>query len=388
MKKILIVALVFGLFALPVMAQVEAGAGKITVHINIDFLGRYIAESETDNPNTADLNGPYGINAWRDLVDTDDLSQPQVEDFIIRDTILSLGGELSDKISWELTSMWAEEPEILTAKIDLKLIPMTTLTVGRFIPDQGKAFQYHILSRVHTIYLPMAAMTPNYGAPENTGAFLVPFWQTGVQTSVGNEKAHVSLGYFNGLEPQLIPGIPPIPDMLDMPGATSFMELDNSKAFLAKGAVNVSGFEAGIHWWDEYANVEHYLFATDDAHINIYGAYVGYNHEKFHILAEYLENNINFLDSGWDNLQQNDWYAQLGVSPVNAFELVFRYEAMDGADLRRDSFFNDEETWITLGANYYILNKNAAVAVQHIWKDHDELEWNDNELNFLVEVDL
>jgi len=385
MKKILIVALVFGLFALPVMAQVEAGAGKITVHINIDFLGRYIAESKTDHPDTADPNGPYGINAWRDSQDADDFSQPSVEDFIIRDTILSLGGELSDKVAWELTSMWTAEPEILTAKIDLKLIPMTTLTVGRFIPDQGKAFQYHILSRVHTIYLPMAAMTANYGAPENTGAFLVPFWQTGVQASIGNKTAHVSLGYFNGLEPQLIPIIPPI---LNMAGANNFMELDNSKAFLAKGAVNVSGFEAGIHWWDEYANVEHYNFATDDAHINIYGGYVGYNHEKFHILAEYLENNIDFLDTDSDNLQQNDWYAQLGVSPVNAFELVFRYEAMDGADLKRDSFSNDEETWVTLGANYYIVDKNCAIAIQHIWKDHDDLEWNDNEFNFLVEVDL
>jgi predicted porin len=312
-----------------------------------------------------------------------------------------LGGELSDKVAWELTSMWTSEPEILTAKIDLKLIPMTTLTVGRFIPDQGKAFQYHILSRVHTIYLPMAAMTPNYGAPENTGAFLVPFFQTGAQASIGNKTAHVSLGYFNGLEPQLIQlpgdtsGDPSTPNMA---GANNFMEMDNSKAFLAKGAVNASGFEVGIHWWDEYANVRHYrpvkegttrnLWATDDAHINIYGGYVGYNHEKFHILAEYLENNIDFLDTGSDNLQQNDWYAQLGVSPVNAFELVFRYEAMDGKDLKRDSFSNDEETWITLGANYYILNKNAAIAVQHIWKDHDDLEWNDNEFNFLVEVDL
>ncbi|OGP60142.1 MAG: hypothetical protein A2V67_07145 [Deltaproteobacteria bacterium RBG_13_61_14] len=377
MKKILIVALVFGLFALPVMAQVEAGAGKITVHINIDFLGRYIAEDD-------DAEGLVWDPVIGEVVIAK-VGSPQVEDFIIRDTILSLGGELSDKVAWELTSMWTAEPEILTAKIDLKLIPMTTLTVGRFIPDQGKAFQYHILSRVHTIYLPMAAMTFPYGAPENTFAFLVPFWQTGVQSSIGNKTAHVSLGYFNGLEPQLIPGNPPI---LNMAGANNFMELDNSKAFLAKGAVNISGFEAGIHWWDEYANVEHYQFGTDDAHINIYGAYVGYNHEKFHILAEYLENNIDFLDTGSDNLQQNDWYAQLGVSPVNAFELVFRYEAMDGEDLRRDSFSNDEETWITLGANYYILNKNAAIAVQHIWKDHDELEWNDNELNFLVEVDL
>src|SRR4030042_3684694 len=169
MKKILMGALAFGLFALPVMAQVEAGAGKITVHINIDVLGRYIQENK---------------NIYIADPDEKDNDQTSVEDIILRDTIFSLGGELSDKISWELTSMWTAEPEILTAKIDLKLIPMTTIRVGRFIPDQGKAFQYHILSRVHTIYLPMAAMMPNYGAPENTGAILVPFFQTGAQATI------------------------------------------------------------------------------------------------------------------------------------------------------------------------------------------------------------
>ena len=175
MKKVVLIALAVGLIALPVMAQVEAGAGKISIHGDIDFLGVWIQQDKINHPKKYEF------------------SQPEVENFMIRDTTLCLAGELSDKVSWELTSNFTggtammetnpisgisvitgtgitSNPKLLTAKVDLKLIPMTTLTLGRFLPDQSPSLQYHILAKVHTIYFPMVDMQYPYGGPENTGA--------------------------------------------------------------------------------------------------------------------------------------------------------------------------------------------------------------------------
>jgi len=408
MKKVVLIALAVGLLALPVMAQVESGAGKISIHGAVDFLGVWIQADKINHPKTYEF------------------SQPEVENLMIRDTILSLNGELSDKVSWELTGSFTggtirqeqggpsvvvgsttyytasvitgtgvtSAPQLLTAKVDLKLIPMTTLTFGRFLPDQSPSLQYHILSKVHTIYFPMVDMQYPYGGPESTGVLLVPGFQTGAQAKIGNDKVHVSLGWFNGIQPQLVEDAHiPGKITLSAPGIGNFSETDASKAGLIKVAVNLKGIVAGVHYWDEYANNLQTSFGTDDARLDIIGAYVGYNQEKFHVLAEYLENRLQWLGSNWpvDNMKdirQNDWYVQAGVSPIKALEVVARYEAIDDFDLANDSFKYDEENWITLGVNYFLLEKNAAIALQYIWKDHDQLTFNNNELDLLVEVDI
>jgi len=386
MKKVVLIALAVGLLALPVMAQVEAGAGKITIHANIDFLGKYIAEDK-DN----------GVM--------------QIEDFIIRDTVLSLGGELSDKVSWELTSQWTaiplstvtatlvgttvtlvptsahqSAPQLLTAKINLKLIPMTTISVGRFLPDQSPSLQYHILSNVHTIYFPMLAGGPNYGMGENPALtllkgwnplpplLLVPGFQTGAQAKIGNDTAHVSLGWFNGTQ--------------GGQGIGNFEETDASKAGLVKVGLKIKGVVVGGSWWDEYVNNLQKSGGSDDLRLTIYDFYLGFSREKFHVLAEYAENNIDWLDKGVPNLKQNDWYVQAGVSPIKALEVVARYEFADYVDLARDDYKYDEETWTTIGVNYFLLEKNAAIALQYIIKDHDELDANTNEWDLLFEVNL
>ena len=395
MKKVWLIALIalaVGLLALPALAQVESGAGKITIHGDIDFLGVWIQQDKINHPKKFEF------------------SQPEVENFMIRDTTLSLGGELSDKVSWELTSNWTggavmtetnavsgisvisgtgvvSDPKLLTAKVDLKLIPMTTISVGRFLPDQSPSLQYHILAKVHTIDFPMVDMQYPYGGPENTGVLLVPGFQTGAQAKIGNDKVHVSLGWFNGIQPQL--GVDATGKItLGAPGIGNFSETDSSKAGLIKVAVNLKGIVAGVHYWDEYANNLQTSFGTDDARLDIIGAYVGYNHAKFHVLAEYLENQLQWLDKHMKDIRQNDWYVQAGVSPIKALEVVARYEAIDDFDLANDSFKNDEETRITLGVNYFLLEKNAAIALQYVWKDHDQLTFNNNELDLLVEVDL
>jgi len=382
MKKVLLIALAVGLFALPVMAQVESGAGKVTIHACIDFLGKYIAEDK-DN----------GVK--------------QVEDFIIRDTILSLQGELSDKVSWELTSLWTAGtpvvsytlngstldptttyqpgPVLLTAKIDLKLIPMTTISVGRFLPDQSPALQYHILSNVHTIYFPMLVSGgPSYGGGENTALVLAPSFQTGVQAKVGNETVHVSLGWFNGIQPQL----DSLTGAISTPGISNFSETDNSKAGLVKVGLTTKGIIAGASWWDEYANNLQKTGGTEDLRLTIYDAYVGYKHDKFHVLAEYAENNLDPLGKGAKDIKQSDWYVQAGVSPIKALEVVARYEVADQFDLAKDDYNDDEEAWTTIGLNYFLVEKNAAVALQYIIKDHDGLEYNTNEWGLLFETSL
>ncbi len=392
MKKVVLIALAVGLIALPVMAQVEAGAGKISIHGDIDFLGVWIQQDKINHPKKYEF------------------SQPEVENFMIRDTTLCLAGELSDKVSWELTSNFTggtammetnpisgisvitgtgitSNPKLLTAKVDLKLIPMTTLTLGRFLPDQSPSLQYHILAKVHTIYFPMVDMQYPYGGPENTGALLVPGFQTGAQAKIGNDTVHVTLAWLNGIQPELTK-LGPGAFSVSAPGIGNFSETDSSKAGLIKVGVNLKGVMAGVHYWDEYANNLQTSFGTDDARLDIFGAYLGYNHEKFHVLAEYLENQLQWLDKHMKDIRQNDWYVQAGVSPVKAVEIVARYEALDQYDLARDSFKNDEETWITLGVNYFLLEKNAAIALQYIWKDHDQLTFNNNELDLLVEVDL
>ena len=392
MKKVMLIALAVGLIALPALAQVESGAGKITIHGAVDFLGVWIQQDKMDHPHKYDF------------------PQPAVENFIIRDTIVSLNGELSDKVSWEMTSTFTgpavttetnpgsgvsvitstgtkPAATVLTAKVDLKLIPMTTLTFGRFLPDQSPSLQYHILAKVHTIYFPMVDMQYPYGGPESSGVLLVPGFQTGAQARIGNDTVHLSLGWFNGIQPEL-QKLGPGQFSVSAPGIGNFSETDNSKAGLIKVGVNFKGVVAGAHWWDEYANNLQHDLRTDDARLDIYGFYLGYNHEKFHILAEYLENRMQWLDKHMKDIRQNDWYVQAGVSPIKAVEIVARYEAIDQYDLARDSFKNDEENWITLGVNYYLLEKNAAIALQYIWKDHDQLTFNNNELDLLIEVDI
>lgn len=394
MKKVWLIALAVGLLALPALAQVESAAGKVTIHAAVDFLGVWIKQDKVNNP------GPY------------DFSQPEVENFIIRDTILSFVGQLSDKVDWELTGQFTggttsvqanavsgiqvitgigttSAPQLLTAKVDLKLIPMTTLTFGRFLPDQSPSLQYHILSKVHTIYFPMVDMQYPYGGPENTGVLLVPGFQTGAQARIGNDMVHLTVGWFNGTQPQLVQ-VAPGKFTLSAPGVGNFSETDASKAGLVKAAVNVKGFIAGVHWWDEQSDLSQQDLPphapNSNAHIDIYGAYAGYNHEKFHILAEYLENKIT--TKGIPDILQNDWYVQAGVNPIKAVEFVARYEMLDSYDLARDNFKNDEETRKTVGVNYFIVERNAAIALQYVWKDHDQLNFNNNELDLLVEVDI
>lgn len=369
MKKVLVLALALGLFALPVMAQVEAGAGKITVHADVDFLGRFIAEHDD-----AEMVTMVG-----NTIMAGEVGQPQVEDFILRDAILSLQGELSDKVCWELT---AQQFGLLTARIDLKLIPMTTITFGRFLVDQSPSLNYHIMSKVHTIYFPMAANAgANYGSSENLAGIgivpmLVPGWQTGVQAQIGNEMVHLTLGWFNGN------GL----------GGGAWQETDNSKAGLIGLHVNASGLIVGISYWDEYSNDLHYMFDTDDARLNILDIYLGYNHERFHVLAEYLSNNLDPLDTDMDAMQQMDWYIQGGVFLMENAEIVARYETLDLISFDDDDLGPiddvDNETWITIGANYFLVDKNAVVSLQYIFKDHEDLEWNNNELTMLVEVDI
>lgn len=361
MKKLFVVALALGLFALPVMAQVEAGAGKITVHADVDFLGRYIGEDDD-----AERVMLVGNTVW-----IGDFGQAPVEDLILRDAILSLQGELSDKVAWELT---AQQFGLLTAKIQLKMIPMTTLTFGRFLIDQSPSLNYHILGQTHFIYFPMAANAgANYGSSENLGnmmssPLLVPGWQTGAQAQIGNDMVHLTLGWFDGVEAGL-------------------QETNNNKAGLVGLHVNASGIIGGLSWWDEYSNSTPGL-GGDDSRLNIYDFYLGYKSEKINVLAEYLENSIDPLDGNAPVFRQNDWYIQLAGFIMDPLELVLRYETLDHYDLMNDDGDFDVETNLTIGVNYFLVDKNAAIALQYVAKDHDELDWNDSEIDLLVEVDI
>lgn len=379
MKKVLTAILLALVLVAPgfAPAAVEAGAGNIVLLGHIDFVARY-SESDTDN-------------GW-----------PGYETYNTEFAVLGVAGTLGDNVDWCITHAFAftgpygsvnsawpmtnndSDGMLLDARINVHLGDALTLSAGRFIPPTSMTWNPHLMKVLHTINYPLIN-----GSGINGGWLMpLPMYQTGVMLTGNLGPVVIQVGNFNGMGTVNDAVPPPINMNVFIPGVNNTMDIDKTKATVAKIGIVSEGFQAAGWYNGETAWMDDAAGETHDAQVAQWGIELAYTSDAFLLQGQYLSSTVDWLDDSIsDDMVQNGWYVLAGVG-VGPAMIVGRYDMVnyDQEELFIDGDIN-EETATTLGVNFMV-NDNTTAGLNYTWRDVEDWDADANELALILEVNL
>lgn len=338
MRGFTLAALCLVIFAMPLLAQDEG------------ILANY---------GTLKIGGIMQSTFEYNLYDEDDTLAPPQTSFALKRSRLLFWGTITDQIKYFIQTDGVGAPYVLDTKlIFVDFIPMTSITVGRFLP----AF---------THYMPMStAKLDLINYPILVGPYAM--WrQCGIQTTTTLDYFDFNLGVFNGY---------PMNDWYD-----------NNDAKDALASVVVKPVEflqlLGYGW---FGNM---LMGDDgDLAMNRYGggAIVNYPlNEQMSVVfkGEYVMG-ADEQPGDVDDVSSMGYYAHIGFHVNPMVELLGRYEAFDpntDGDVEYDSYSR-----ITGGVNFRLVGDHVKFSANYIMNQEevpDGVDQIDND-QFVVQSQL
>ena len=289
-------------------------------------------------------------------MDEDDV---QTEFALKRSRLLFWGTILNDKIKYFIQTEGVSSPYVLDTKlIFADYIPMTTITIGRFLPN-------------FTHYMPRStAMLDMINYPLMVGNYAM--WrQIGVQTMTKTDYVDFNVGLFNGYP------------------ANSTTENNDAKDLLLAAAGKPAEFVKlfGYGWFGN-------LLLADDEDLakNRYGfgALIDYPLSEEMSVAfkgEYCLG-IDEQGEGIDDLNSAGYYAHVGFKVKPQIELLLRYDNIDpDTDANANDYAGAGATsWITLGANYFLDGEHVKFSLNYIMKKEEVPDGDDEPDNDQIVV--
>ncbi len=322
MKGFIIIVLCLFIFTLPLLAQDES----VLAHYGTLKIGGILQTTFTYN------------------MDEDDV---QTEFAIKRSIFLFWGTILQDKIKYFVKAGGMTSPYIIETKLMFDdYIPMTSIAVGRYLPN-------------FTHYMPRnAAMLDMIEYPLIVQEY--GMWQqVGVQTTTKTDYGDFNIGVFNGY------------------GSSTTRDNNDAKDFLLAVAGKPAEFLKlfGYGW---FGNL---LLADDeDLAMNRYGGGAIVNYplsEEMSVVfkGEYVMG-TDEMGGGEGDLNSYGYYAHVGFKVKPQIELLLRYDNFD-PDTDKD---DDAETWITLGANYFLDGEHVKFSLNYIMKKEEADEFDNDQI--------
>ena len=222
----------------------------------------------------------------------------------------------------------------------------TSVAFGRMKPN----FTYYFprsTAKLDLIHYPL--MVQHFGMD----------WQMGVQTTTKWNMFKMNIGVFNGQD---------IPD--------NFADNNNYKDYFfrldADPEIGCGKGKAGVYYWNGTANNDFFgAPVLGKIALSRLGVLAGYEFGSAHVRGEYLTSTqdvaaVNIPTFGKE-LNRNSYYVQAGYKFLeDKFEALVRYEMYDqNADEN-----NTEQTWTTLGINYYLNSYKTMLYLNYIIMDN------------------
>ncbi len=384
MKKVLGIILALALVVIPlgVYAQVEAGAGSITIGAHLDASFRYSAEDKDK-----EWNGYETFNGEA--------------------LVLGLSGKVGDKVLWKTTWAFALPAylnsgasgaavnvglNVAEAYGEWKILDQVGLCVGRMLVPTALANIGIPSVKANHMLNPPLIITGGF----NGALPALPTFQTGAAIDVNFSGISFNYMIYNG----------------ELAGAGIFnagsdaaQEMDKSKggnvAIGYSGEIGPGKLTARAFYFQEYSNIDVNVFGgntiTEDSSITGWGIGVAYNADNYYGAVEYVNITRDPEDSGADSVNSYGYYVLVG-GKFSSIDVAFRYDFIDWSDYDGDSNLNgipdkeeDIESWYTLAINY-LINDNATLGIDYVYKQPEEPDGADypniNELAVYMELDL
>jgi len=318
MKGFILAFICILIFALPLLAQDEG----VLSHYGTLKIGGIMQSTFTYNMDEDDVQTAFALK---------------------RSRLLFWGTILNDKIKYFVQTEGVSSPYVLDTKlIFADYIPMTTITVGRFLPN-------------FTHYMPRStAMLDMINYPLMVGHYAM--WrQIGVQTTTKTDPVDFNVGLFNGYDN-------------DDGGGNKWVEDNDAKDVLFAVAGKPAEFLKlfGYGWFGNLLMADTLDFAR-----NRFGGGAIVNYplsEEMSVVfkGEYVKG-IDEQGGAIADVNSAGYYAHLGFKVKPQIELLLRYDNFD-PDTDTD---DDAETWITLGTNYFLDGEHVKFSLNYIIKKEE-----------------
>jgi hypothetical protein len=265
-----------------------------------------------------------------------------------RARILLWGTMVPDKVDYFFQTEMNQNVSILDFKMILTdLIPQSTLTIGRFLPNYTIYMPEH-KGKLDMIHHPLHLA--EYG-----------IWrQTGVQLDSKTEFVDITAGLFNG----------PVNNTADNNDAKAILLRGGFKPEVEFGEVVVGGFA----WLDN-------LLLTDDGDLSSkhFGFFGTVNAEKFEFNGELIMGRDEQATAGADDMKSMGYMFHGEYKARPDVGILGRYDFLD----QNTDHDDDAMTRITFGLNHYIESYHAMIYINYL----HNMEQGDNDVkNDSIEV--
>jgi hypothetical protein len=271
-----------------------------------------------------------------------------------RARFLFWGDIVQDKVKYFVQTETKADTSILDYKAQFFYIRQTEIAVGRFLPN-------------FTLYMPYStAKLEMINYPLTTQRFAV--WrQVGIQTTTNTEYVDFNLGIFNGA---------------DQPN--NFSDNNDAKDFLLRADIKPPIEEAMIRFggyaWIGSADPGFGLEEEGTVKRNRFGGFATADYKATEDITvkfrgEFLTASTEHLTFAHiDSVATTDaiaFFAHVGVQPDPRVELLARYDFHDpdtDQSYEAGVTADDEESWLTIGLNYYLDGLNSMFYLNYILK--------------------
>lgn len=314
MKGFILAVLCLMIFAFPLFAQDEG----ILAHYGTLKIGGIMQSTFTYNMDTTAIQTSFALK---------------------RSRLLFWGTILTDQIKYFVQTEGVSSIYVLDTKlIFADYIPMTSITIGRFLP----AF---------THYMPMSTAKLDLINYPLTVQGYAMWRQCGIQSTTKTDYIDFNFGVFNGYP------------------ANNWSDDNDAKDILVSAAVKPMEFVQilGYGWMGNM------LMAEEDVDLasNRYGGGVVVNYPLNEEMSVVLKGayvmGSDEMGAGIDDLSSAGYYAHLGFNVNPQIELLGRYENFD-PDTDTD---DNAVSWITGGVNFRLVGNHAMFSLNYIMKKEE-----------------
>lgn len=325
MKGFILIALCLFIFTLPLLAQDES----VLAHYGTLKIGGIMQSTFTYNMDTTAIQTAFALK---------------------RSRLLFWGTILTDQIKYFVQTEGVADFYVLDTKlIFANYIPMTSITIGRFLPN----FTHYMprsTAKLDFINYPIIVTLKDDEGNEMAYAM----WrQCGFQTATSTDYVDFNVGVFNGY------------------GSATGGDDNDAKDALA--AVSVKAHELvtffGYGWFGNMLMADDADFAKNRFGGGAIGNYPLNEEMSVTVKGEYVMG-TDEQGEGVDDLKSGGFYGQVGFNVNPQIELLGRYENFD-PDADTD---DDAVTWITGGANYRLVGEHAKISANYIMKKDEVAE--------------
>lgn len=276
-----------------------------------------------------------------------------------RARFLFWGTIVPDKVKYFVQLDTKLQPCFLDYKAQFFYIEKTEITVGRFLPN-------------FTLYMPAhTGMLEMINYPFTSTKYAM--WrQIGIQSTTKTDYVNFNLGVFNGY-PANNPGFTDDNDAKDFLGRVEFKPpVENAK-------VTFGGFAWIGSALPKFGGVAVHNPDEKTLEMNRFGGFGKVDYKADNVTVKFRG---EFLMASTEKLDSPDvedvcsvdgqaFFAHLGIQPSPKVEFLARYDFHDpdkDMEFVKDESDDDEESWLTVGVNYYIDGINAMFYVNFIHK--------------------